>query len=210
MGIVVARRHVVLAGCTLALPSAAQNTTQNTTQNAAETVPVEQVVVENLCPTPQQIAFASYTTPDTLLVQGWTDVPFVGSLSVSLHAGRPFFHYAYLERSLQEMLGDLGDGGAALTLLPTNPEGSFTYRVSAKRIREVPGVSRRYGAGSAVVTVSALQPPTLYRIVDRITARRDPAESTGDREGKAWRASRLFLTEDFADVRNGMLALRCS
>jgi hypothetical protein len=202
MGIVVARRHVVLASCTLALPSAAQN--------AGETVPVERVAVENLCPTPQQIAFASYVTPDMLLVQGWTDVPFMGSLSVSLHAGRPFFHYAYLERSLQEMLGDLGDGGAALTLLPTNPEGSFTYRVPASRIREVPGVSRRYGAGSAVVTVSALRPPTLYRVVDRITASRDPAESTGDREGKAWRASRLFLTEDFADVRNGMLALRCS
>lgn len=41
------------------------------------------------------------------------------------------------------MLGDLGNGRAALTVLPTNPESGFAYQVAADTVREVPGVSRR-------------------------------------------------------------------
>ena len=191
----------MLAGCAIASPSAAQVT---------ETAPTVQVFIENHCSTEQHVAFASYLAPDTLLVQGWTVVPFMGSVTATLHAGRPVFHYAYLERSFQETLGDLGGGSAALTLLPTNPEGDFAYQVPADAVREVPGVSRRYGASHAAITVSALRPRTLHRVVNSITARRHTAESAGDREARMWRAARPFLTEGFARVRGEPLPLRCS
>ena len=197
---VVTRRRAVLAGCTLALPSIAQ---------VPETAPVVQVVVENHCRTAQQVAFASYVTPDTLHVQGWTTLPFSRSLPVPLYTGRPIFHYAYLDRSLQQMLGDLGEGSAAVILLPTNPEGTFAYQIPANAVREMPGVSRRYGAGHSVITVYALRPPALNRAVKSVAARRNPAETDGDWEARVWRVTRLFLTEEFAEVQGKPLPLRC-
>ncbi len=71
-------------------------------------------------------------------------------------------------------------------------------------------MSRRYGAGRAVITVSALRPRTLHRVFNSITARRYAAESAGDREARVWRAARPFLTEGFARVREKSLLLRCS
>ena len=201
MGPVVTRRRFVLAGGALASPSAAQ---------VPEIAPTVQAFIENRCSTEQHVAFASYPTPDTLLVQGWTVVPFMGSATATLYAGRPVFHYAYLERSFQETVGDLGVGSAELTLLPTNPEGNFAYQVPADAVREVPGVSRRYRAGRAAITVSTLRRPTLYRVVDSITAHRHTAESAGDREARMWRAARPFLTEGFARMRGKSLLLRCS
>lgn len=199
MGLVT-RRRAVLAGCTLALPSAAQE---------AGTAPVVQVVVENHCRTEQRLAFASYVTPDTLLVQGWTALPFVQSLPVALHTGRLVFHYAYLDRSFEQMLGDIGDGSAAVTLLPTNPDSDFAYQVPAGAVREIRGLSRRYGVGHAIVTASSLRPPTLYRVTNSITAGRRQGETAGDREARVWRASRVFMTAGFSEVLSKSLSLRC-
>lgn len=200
MGLVT-RRRAMLAGCALlARPSAAQED---------EAAPMAHVVVENHCQTAQRVAFASYVTPDALLVQGWTALPFARSVPVALHTGRPVFHYAYLDRSFQQLLGDLGDGGAAVTVLPTNPDGDFAYRVPARAVREIPGVSRRYGAGHAVVSASALRPPAVYRVTDGVTAGPRRGETAADREARVWRASRLFMTGAFSEVLGKPLPLRC-
>jgi hypothetical protein len=197
------RRRAALAGCALfARPAAAQ-------EPGSGDAPVAHLVVENGCPTAQRVAFASYAAPDTLLVQGWTALPFARSLPVPLHTGRPVFHYAYLDRSLRQVLGDLGAGGAAVTVLPTNPDGDFAYRVPTRVVREIPGVSRRYGAGGAVIVASALRPPVLYRVTDTVAARPRRGEAVGDREARVWRASRPFLTETFSEVLGKPLVLRC-
>jgi hypothetical protein len=201
MGLVT-RRGAALAACALlARPSAAQ-------EPGAGDAPLAHFMVENRCPTAQRVAFASYPTPDVLLVQGWTALPYARSAAVALHAGRPFFHYAYLDRSLRQLLADLGPGAAEVTVLPTNPDGDFVYRVPARAVREIPGVSRRYGAGGALIVASALRPRTLHRITDRIAAR-TRGEAAGDREARVWRASRPFMTEAFSEVLGKPLLLYC-